>query len=336
MMTTGMMTIVPKVSKLYVALLLAPLFAADSPIAPGARPTRIHTGGAGEGPAWSPSGSLYFSGDGRIQRRDPDGGTRVFRADSGGSNGLLFDQNGRLVICEAKNRRVTRIELGGAVTVLAERFEGHRFNQPNDLTIDSKGRIYFSDPRYGSRDGMEMRDSKGRFVEGVYRIDAPGKVTRVLTHEADRPNGVLVSPGDEFLYVADNNNNTAGGARKLWRFKLRRNGSVDAASRTLIFDWKQGRGPDGVKMDRRGRLFVAAGLNKAHPPFETAEFPGGIYVLSPAGKQLEFIPIPVDEVTNCAFGTPNLKTLFITAGGTLWSIEVDMPGRVSYERDAGH
>ena len=335
-MTTGMMTIVPKVSKLYAALLLAPLFAAESPIAPGARPTRIHTGGAGEGPAWSPADSLYFSGDGRIQRRDPDGGTRVFRADSGGSNGLLFDHDGRLVICEAKNRRVTRIELSGALTVLADRFGGHRFNQPNDLTIDSKGRIYFSDPRYGSREGMEMRDSTGRLVEGVYRIDAPGKVSRVITHEAERPNGVLVSPGDEFLYVADNNNNTAGGARKLWRFRLRGNGSVDPASRTLIFDWKQGRGPDGVKMDRRGRLFIAAGLNKAHPPFETAEFPGGVYVLSPTGKQLEFIPIPVDEVTNCAFGTPNLKTLFITAGGTLWSIEVDMPGRVSYERDAGH
>ena len=331
-----MMSIVLKMSALGAVILLTPFFAADSPISRGTRPTRLHTGGAGEGPAWSPAGSLYFSGDGRIQRRDPDGGTRVFRADSGGANGLLFDHEGRLVVCEAKNRRVTRTELSGAITVLADRFDGHRFNQPNDLTIDSKGRIYFSDPRYGSRDGMEIRDSAGRFVEGVYRIDAPGKVSRVITHEIERPNGVLVSPQDEFLYVADNNNNHAGGARKLWRFVLHHNGTVDPGSRTLIFDWKQGRGPDGVKMDRRGRLFVAAGLNKAHPPFETGEFKGGIYVLSPAGKLLEFIPIPFDEVTNCAFGAPNLKTLFITAGGTLWSIEMDMPGRVSYERDAGH
>lgn len=307
-------------------LLLPTLIAADSPIAQGTRPTRLDSQGAGEGPAWSPAGSLYFSGNGSIHRRNPDGSTVVHRADSGGSNGLLFDPQGRLVICEAKNRRVTRIEHNGATTVLAESFEGKRFNSPNDLSLDSRGRIYFSDPRYGSRDGMEMT------VEGVYRIDAPGKVTRVLAQEVERPNGVLVSPQDEFLYVADNRNNTAGGARKLWRFALRADGSVDAASRTLIFDWKQGRGPDGVKMDRKGRLFVAAGLNRAHPPFETDEFKGGIYVLSPEGRLLDFVPIPVDEVTNCAFGHADLKTLFITAGGTLWSIPIESPGRVPYER----
>ncbi len=315
-----------KLSALCAALLLQALVAADSPIAKGDRPTRLDSKGAGEGPAWSPSSSLFFSGNGSIHRRDPDGTTVVHRTDSGGSNGLLFDQQGRMVICEAKNRRVTRIELSGATTVLAERFQGKRFNSPNDLTIDSRGRIYFSDPRYGSRDGMETR------VEGVYRIDAPGKVTRIIAQEVERPNGVLISPKDEFLYVADNNNNRAGGARKLWRFALRANGSIDAASRTLIFDWKQGRGPDGVKMDRKGRLFVAAGLNKAHPPFETDEFKGGIYILSPEGRLLDFVPIPVDEVTNCAFGSPSLKTLFITAGGTLWSIPIEIAGRVPYER----
>ena len=315
------------------ALFLPLFFAADSPIAKGARPAQIKTNTAGEGPAWSPSGSLYFSGGGQIHRRDSDGSaTKVFRADSGGSNGLLFDHDGRLVVCEAKNRRVTRTELNGSITVLADRYEGHRFNQPNDLTIDSKGRIYFSDPQYGQRKDMEMKDAKGQMVEGVYRIDAPGKVTRIIAHEVERANGILVSPGDEFLYVADNNNNTAGGARKLYRFKLKRDGTVDAAARTLIFDWLQGRGPDGVKMDRRGRLFVAAGLNKAHPPFETNQFKGGIYVLSADGKLLEFIPIPVDEVTNCAFGGSDARTLFITAGGTLWSIPVEMPGRVSFER----
>jgi gluconolactonase len=313
------------------AVVLTIILAADSPIAKGTKPTKV-AGAAGEGPAWSPTGSLYFSGQGKIFRRDPDGSVHVFRADSGGSNGLLFDHEGRLIVCEAKNRRVTRTELSGAITVLADRFDGHRFNQPNDLTIDSKGRIYFSDPRYGSREGMEMVDQKGKTVEGVYRIDAPGKVTRIITHEADRPNGVLVSPQDEFLYVADNNNNTAGGARKLWRFKLNRDGSIDPSSRKLLFDWKTGRGPDGVKMDRRGRLFVAGGLNQPHPPHETAEFKGGVYILSSEGKLLDFVPIPVDEVTNCAFGAPDLRTLFITAGGTLWTIPVDAPGRVSYER----
>lgn len=313
-------------------LFIFPLFGADSPIPKGAKPTQIKTNTAGEGPAWSPANSLFFSGGGQIHRRDPDGTSRVFRTDSGGSNGLLFDHDGRLVVCEAKNRRVTRTELNGSITVLADRFEGHRFNQPNDLTIDSRGRIYFSDPRYGARDGMEMRDQQGKLVEGVYRIDAPGKVSRIITHETERPNGVLVSTGDEFLYVADNNNNQAGGARKLYRFNLKRDGTIDPASRTLIFDWLKGRGPDGVKMDRRGRLFVAAGRNQPHLPFETNEFKGGVYVLSPAGKMLEFIPIPVDEVTNCAFGGLDFRTLFITAGGTLWSIPVEMPGRVSFER----
>ena len=311
--------------------LFALLIAADSPIAKGAKPTKL-PGVAGEGPVWSPTGSLYFSGQGKIFRRDVDGSVNVFRADSGGSNGLLFDHEGRLVVCEAKNRRITRTELGGAITVLADRYDGHRFNQPNDLTIDSKGRIYFSDPQYGPRNGMEMVDAQGKSVEGVYRIDAPGKIQRVLTHEADRPNGVLVSPRDEFLYVADNDNNHAGAARKLWRFNLRRDGTIDPASRKLIFDWLNGRGPDGVKMDRRGRLFVAAGLNRPHPPYETDRYKAGIYILAPDGKLLDFVPIPVDEVTNCAFGAPDLKTLFITAGGTLWSIPVDLPGIASYER----
>jgi len=314
------------------ALLVGLLLAADSPIAKGARPLRIDSGGAGEGPAWSPAGNLYYSGGGRIHRRDTSGKTEVFRADSGGSNGLLFDPQGRLIVCEAKNRRVTRTEADGKITILADRYDGHRFNQPNDLTIDSKGRIYFSDPQYGPRDGMEMRDAAGRLVEGVYRIDAPGKVTRVITHEADRPNGVLVSPKDEFLYVADNNNNSPGGARKLYRFDLRPDGTVVAKSRKLIFDWGNGRGPDGVKMDQAGRLFVAGGLNKAHLPHETDQFKGGIYILSPDGKLLDMVPVPVDEVTNCAFGGSDLKTLFITAGGTLWSIAVDTPGRVPYQQ----
>jgi gluconolactonase len=190
--------------------------------------------------------------------------------------------------------------------------------------MDSQGRIYFSDPRYGKRDGMEMD------VEGVYRIDAPGKVVRVLGREVERANGVLVAPGDRYLYVADNNNNNAGGARKLWRFDLRRDGVVDAHSKTLIFDWKDGRGPDGVKIDSKGKLFVAGGLTQAHPPYETNAFKGGIYVLSPSGSLLEFIPVPVDEVTNCAFGGSDLKTLFITAGGTLWKVGVRDPGRVPY------
>ncbi|MEX2260726.1 MAG: SMP-30/gluconolactonase/LRE family protein [Bryobacteraceae bacterium] len=314
-----------------IALLFAPLqFAADPALPAGAKPKNEGSVGAGEGPVWHPSGNLYFSGRNRITRRDAAGGIHIFREPSG-SNGLLFDLQGRLVVCESGGRRIARTEPDGSITVLAEGFEGKRFNTPNDLTMDSRGRIYFTDPRYGNRDDMEMRDGQGRLIEGVYRIDAPGKVARIVTHEVDRPNGILVSPKDEFLYIADNNNNTVGGARKLWRFGLKPDGTIDAASRKLIFDWENGRGPDGVKMDRKGRLYVAGGLNKPHPPYESADkFKGGVYILSPEGKLLDFIAIPVDEVTNCAFGGADLKTLFITAGGTLWSIPVTTPGRIPF------
>jgi gluconolactonase len=314
------------------ALLAASAPAADdSPVPSGEKPKALNIAGAGEGPAWHrPSRSLYFTGGSRITRVDAEGKTHVFREPSGGANGLLFDQQGRLVVCEAGNRRVTRTE--AAITVLADSYRGMKFNSPNDQTIDSKGRIYFSDPRYGNRDSMEMRDAEGKLVEGVYRIDAPGKVERIIAHEVDRPNGVLVSPDDKHLFVADNNNNAVGGARKLWRFDLKPDGTADSQSRKLIFDWKTSRGPDGLKIDRQNRLFVAAGLNKANPPFETVEpYKGGIYVLSYEGKLLDFVPVPKDEVTNCAFGGDDLKTLYITAGSSLWSIRVNTPGRVTFE-----
>jgi gluconolactonase len=250
-----------------------------------------------------------------------------------GSNGLLFDRQGRLLICEPVHRRVSRLEQDGSLTVLAERFQGKRFNQPNDLALDSKNRLYFTDPNYGDRRAMEMEDAEGRQVEGVYRIDPDGTLARIITHEVDRPNGIVVSADDRFLFVADNNNDTVGGARKLWRFELREDGEVEVASQTLIFDWETTRGPDGMKLDREGRLFVAAGLNRPQPPAESAEVPtAGIYVLTQEGKLLDFLPIPRDETTNCAFGGEDLRTLFVTAGGTLWSAPVEVPGNPVWPR----
>jgi gluconolactonase len=300
----------------------------DEPVlAPGAKPQLLSETGAGEGPAWHPELGLLTSGDGHIMRRDKEGQMSVLRRDAG-SNGLIFDRQGRLVVCQSANRRVVRFESEDNLTILAERYEGKRFNNSNDVTIDSQDRIYFSDPRYGDRSDMEIVDSAGRNVEGVYRIDPDGRVTRIITHEVDRPNGLVITPDDKFLFVADNNNDTIGGARKLWRFEMRSNGTIDPASRKLIHDWKTTRGPDGVKLDAQGRLFVAAGINKPNPPYETAEQPtAGIYVFSPASQLLEFIPIPRDETTNCAFGGDDLKTLFITAGGSLWSVRVVTPGR---------
>jgi len=306
-------------------------YSADSVFVPDSL-EMLQDEGAGEGPAWYPGIGLLTSGDGHIMRRSPDGETSI-EIENAGSNGLLFDFFGRLIICQPSQRRVIRRNLDGTSTVLASEYEGSRFNQPNDLTLDGRGRIYFSDPQYGDRSQMEMKDSAGRLVEGVYRIDPDGAVTRIITHEVDRPNGLIITPDDKTLYVADNNNNSEGGARKLWRFALREDGTPDLATQTLMHDWGRTRGPDGMKLDIDGRLFVAGGLNKQNPPYETQSEPtAGIYVFSPDGELLEFLPIPRDECTNCGFGGPDLKTLFITAGGTLWSVRVNRPGLV--ENDA--
>jgi gluconolactonase len=308
-------------------------FGAESVVEPGAKPQLLQETGAGEGPAWNPQLGLLTSGNGHIMRRDRNGKMSAYRKGAG-SNGLLFDRQGRLVICEPAQRRVTRLDADGKLTVLAERYEGKRFNQPNDLTIDAQDRIYFSDPCYGDRSHLEILDKEGRQIEGVYRIDADGRVARIITHEADRPNGLVVTPDDKYLFVADNNNNNVGGARKLWRFDLKADGTTGPDSRKLVYDWKTTRGPDGMKLDAKGRLFVAAGINKPNLPYESAEKPtAGIYVFSPEGELLEMIPIPRDETTNCAFGGDDLRTLFVTAGGTLWSIRVITPGKPVWPTD---
>ncbi|MGI8990558.1 MAG: SMP-30/gluconolactonase/LRE family protein [Bryobacteraceae bacterium] len=283
--------------------------------------------GAREGPSWDPASSaLYYVGGNRVMRRTMDGKVEVFRDNAPGANGSLVDPQGRVLVCEAGGRRVTRMEKDGSLTILADNYEGKKLNSPNDLSMDSKGRVYFTDPRYGRMDDMEMKDEAGTPIEAVYRIDAPGKIARLTTHEVERPNGIFVSAGDRYLYIADNYNNRIGGARKIYRFDLKPDGAIVPDSRKTIFDWKNGRGPDGFRMDQKGRFYVAAGLNKASEFETTDEFKGGIYILSREGKLIEFVPFPKDETTNCAFGGPDLKTLFATAGGQLWSVPVSAPG----------
>lgn len=308
---------------LLVPLVLASCSTMPSPIVPGAKPKDHGLIGAGEGPAWK-DGSLYFTDGRHINRMDPKGRTTVFRHNA--SNGLLFDREGRLVACESGLRRVTRTEKDGSITVLADRFNGERFNSPNDLCMDSKGRIHFTDPRYGPREGMEiwsvpsMKAGAPRHaIEGVYRIEKSGGVQRLNTYGAERPNGILISPDDRYLYIADNNNNNHGGSRKLLRYELDENGNVIDDTRKVLFDWKDSRGPDGMKMDKEGRIYVAAGTNTAND-YETTRFKAGCYILSLSGKLIDFIPTSPDECCNCAFGGKDGKTLFITSGRHLWSV----------------
>ncbi|MEM7232244.1 MAG: SMP-30/gluconolactonase/LRE family protein, partial [Planctomycetota bacterium] len=297
--------------------------------APGVKPRMILREGAGEGPAWDPKLGLLFSGHGDIGRLDRRGNLSTHRKGAG-TNGLLFDAQGRLIACEPKYRRVTRTELDGAVRVLTDKYDGKRYNQPNDLCVDTRGRIYFTDPRYGPREGMEIVDAAGREVEGVYRIDTDGKVRRVITHEVERPNGIELSPDERHLFIADNNNGTSIESRKLWRFQMTTEGDIELKSRSLIYDWGASRGPDGMVFDARGRLYVAGGRNVARPPFETNGELGGVYVFSPEGQLLAFYHVPRDEVTNCTFGDDDLRTLYITAGGTLWTLRTLTPGHVTW------
>ena len=287
-------------------------------------------GEGGEGPAWDNELGILTSGKGGICRLSTDGVRSMYR-EKAGTNGLLFDRQGRLICCEPVLRRVTRLTRDGQLEVLTDNFAGKKYNQPNDLCLDRAGRIYFSDPRYGSREDMQQLDTDGNTIEGVYRIDVDGTVTRVLGREVERANGVAISPDDKFLFVADNANDRLGGARKLWRFELDDQGNVKAGTGRVLYDWREGRGPDGIKQDEAGRLFVAAGTNEAKPPYEPdAALRGGVYVFDVEGSLLAFQNVPTDEVTNCAFGGIDAKTLYVTGGGVLYKIQTLVPGRVTW------
>jgi gluconolactonase len=307
---------------------------ADHPLTPEGRVAFT------EGPAWHPSGNVYFSDieNNRIMRRDPNGVMHVYRTPSGRANGLMFDSQGRLIACEGHreggNRRLTRTELDGTLTILTDNYNGHRYNSPNDLAIDSKGRIYFTDPRYRDREGLEIFDADNKPIEGVYRLDPESlEVTQIITHEVQRPNGIAVSADDQFLIVADNANDNPGDNRKLWRFNLNPDGSVYPASRKLLFDWGTDRGPDGIAIDTNNTIYATAGLNHPALPAQTNDqYKAGVYLISLEGKHLDTIPVPMDMITNCTFGGPGLKTLYITAGHTLWSTPAKTPGALHFPK----
>lgn len=282
-----------------------------------------------EGPAWHPSGdgNVYFTDiqNDRIMRMDPAGEMHVYRTPSGKANGLLFDPEGRLHACEGGNRRITRTELDGTITVLTDRYEGKRYNSPNDLTMDSKGRVYFTDPGYGPRPYDEMFDEHGSTIEGVFRIDPDGTVERIITHTVQRPNGIAISSGDEYLFVADNSNSDLDGNRKLWRFQLNADGTPDVESQKLLYDWGTDRGPDGITIGPDGkRVYATAGFNfSTNENVTTGDHPAGVYVFDFEGNLERRIDVPIDMITNCTFGGEDGRTLFITAGHRLWSVRVD-------------
>lgn len=235
--------------------------------------------------------------------KNPRPGTE--QGDEPGSNGLTLDSEGRLVLCEHGDRRVARIEKSGTKTVLADKFEGKRFNSPNDLIYDAKGNLYFTDPPYGLAKG-EARDLD---FCGVYRLAKDGSLT-LLTKEMTRPNGIGLSLDEKTLYVANSDPKLA-----IWKkFPINADGSLGKSE--LIFDatsWvpeKKGL-PDGLKVDAKGNIFATG--------------PGGVLVFSAAGKLLGVIDTGV-PTANCAFGDDG-TTLYIAANDSLAKIRTTTKGR---------
>jgi gluconolactonase len=285
-----------------------------------------------EGPAVDESGNLYFSDmiNNRILKMTAAGAVSVFREDSGRTNGNTFDARGRLISCEGAEqgprgrRRVVRTDIStGEITVLTDRYEGKRYNSPNDVCVDPAGRIWFTDPYY-----MEDRSILEMDVEALYRIDLDGTVARVLAAPSiERPNGLAITPDGRTLYLVDSNSRP-GGNRKIWAFTIASDGSLGA--RRLVYDFGKGRGGDGLRLDERGNLWVAGGILLPRSRGENTDVPAGVYVISPEGKLLGRIPIPEDVTTNLAFGGPDRKTLLVTAGKCIYKIPLGVAGYALY------
>ena len=279
-----------------------------------------------EGPTVYKDGSVFFTDTygHRIMKLPPDGPFEVFRQPSNRANGLIFDDQWRLIACEGSdaetdNPRVTRTNMEtGELEVLADRYQGKRINQPNDVTFDSQGRLYFSDrPRADPAPDQTN-------VDAVYRIDLDGTITQILVEpEIDKPNGLVISPDDKTFYLIEAEG-SEGGARMIRAYDLEPDGTV--ANMRVFHNFYPGRSGDGMTIDSEGNLYVAAGLHRRRGTSETLDTECGVHVFSPDGTLKQFIPVPEDTITNCAFGGPDLKTLYVTAGKTLFKFRTDIKG----------
>jgi gluconolactonase len=275
-----------------------------------------------EGPTVDREGNVYFTDiiNERIMKLSTDGVLSIYREKSNVANGLLIDPQGRLIACEGAEfarpgvtlkgkPRVTRTELKtGKIEVLADNYEGMPLRGANDVTIDGKGRLYFTDPAGAA----------------VYRIDASGRLARILSApDVQRPNGIQVSPDDKKLYLVEANQ-AQGGARMIRSYDLQPDGTIRKMQ--VHYNFSPGRSADGMSIDTQGNLYASAGLNQLRGTSETLDTKAGVYVISPEGKLVKFIPIPEDLITNNAFGGPDMKTLYVTAGKTLYRIRTEITG----------
>lgn len=276
-----------------------------------------------EGPAADAHGNLYFTNVPAEKILKWDGKSlTTFRENSNKANGLYFEPDGSLLACEGGAYRVTRTNMKtGEITVLANSYNNFPLASPNDLCCDAAGRIYFT-----SRPGGED-PTKGN-VNAVYRIDPDGRLTQLLKWpDIHMPNGIVISPDNQTLYLIEAHPD-ADRNRNILAFDLGSDGSL--TNRRTLINFYPGRSGDGMCIDSKGNLYVAAGLHATRKTSETLDTRPGIHVISPEGKLLAFMQTPEDTITNCTFGGPDLKTLFVACGTKLVSIRTSIPGKATY------
>lgn len=275
-------------------------------LAPGAKVGKLSGGFEfTEGPAADAAGDVYFSDipNNRIHKWSLDGKLTTFREDSNEANGLYFDKAGNLLACEGKDNagRLVSIAPDGTLTVLADKYEGKPFNSLNDLWIDPKGGVYFTDPRYGDRDNLPQGG------EHVYYLTPDrAKVIRVID-DMVRPNGVIGTPDGKMLYVADH------GASQTFSYAINDDGTLTDKA---LFASK---GSDGMTIDNQGNIYLTSGL---------------VVVYSPSGLKIQEIKVP-EEPSNVTFGGADDKTLFITARTSLYSVAMKVAGAPTPVRPGG-
>jgi gluconolactonase len=222
----------------------------------------------------------------------------VFRENSNGANGNRFDAQGRLYTCESHTRRVTRTDKKGKVEVLAERWQGKRLNAPNDLAVRKEGDVYFTDPAFGNQ-----QDTRELDFFGVYHISRKGEL-EVIAKPKGRPNGIALAPDGRTLYVSNSDE------RNVRAYDLDKSGA--ASKERILISGIEGV-PDGICVDEKGDVYVAANQ---------------VLVFSAEGKPLGTISTE-ETPSNCAFGDPDLASLFITARTSVYRARLDVKG-ISY------
>ena len=276
-----------------------------------------------EGPAWDGEALLFTDiPTSRILRYQPETGeTDLYRADTQKANGLMFDRHGKLFACEGAGRRVALYD-GDEAQPIADRFEGKRFNSPNDLAFDPEGRLWFTDPRYGPEDDLELDH------QSIYRCDPKKDGSWSLqraAYDTTKPNGLLVSADGKTLYAAQSEYGE-GRCRELRAYPIQEDSSLGAYE--VLHNFYPHRGIDGMCLDIEGNIVATAGWTQSGPgPM--------LYLFAPSGRVLETHPIEANP-TNCTWGGPELETLYVTAGGALYRAETDRRGYLIYPPSAGN